>query len=148
MRISTKGRYALAAMIELVRQQEAGSAVSVTLLAANLGISKIYLEQVLSQLKNADVIYAQKGSKGGYQLARHPKDITAFDILGRVESVLAVQVEETVSEHAPDIEMTLKDKVFQPLDTAIRTCLSCITLQDLCDAAQQQHEAQSFMLNI
>lgn len=148
MRISTKGRYALAAMIELVRQQESGGAVSVTLLAANLGISKIYLEQVLSQLKNADVIYAQKGSKGGYQLAHHPKEITVLDILGRVESVLAVQVEETVGESAPHIEITLQDKVFRPLDSAIRDCLSGITLQDLFEDAEKQHKAQSFMLNM
>lgn len=78
MRVSAKGRYALAAIVEIASQTRSGGIISVINIANTLDISKIYLEQVLSQLKKRGIIFSLKGSRGGYQLAREPRSITVF----------------------------------------------------------------------
>ncbi|MDR0841017.1 MAG: Rrf2 family transcriptional regulator [Christensenellaceae bacterium] len=148
MRISAKGRYALAAMIEIARQTKDGEIISVINISGTLGISKIYLEQVLSQLKKGGIINALKGSKGGYQLARDPGTISAMDVLLTVENTLIESAGSTVEEQAPAVEMALKEKVFQPLDRAVRVCLSGITIADLLEYTDQQNADQSFMMNM
>ncbi|MDR3206880.1 MAG: Rrf2 family transcriptional regulator [Oscillospiraceae bacterium] len=148
MRVSVKGRYALAAMIEIARhtgQEENIAAVSI---AATLGISKIYLEQAFTQLKKAGLILSAKGSRGGYQLARSTRRITAWDILSAMEAALFDPAETTVAHNAPEIETAMQLLVFVPLDAAAKQTLSAVTLQDLLDAAERQRSSQAFMLNM
>jgi Rrf2 family protein len=146
MRISAKGRYALASVTEIARRTGEGENISVFHIAKALGISKIYLEQVLVQLKKGGVILSVKGSKGGHQLAREPGKITVWDILITVENSLVESTESTVGEHAPEIEMMLKTMIFDVLDDAIKQCLSNITVQDMLDFSDQQRDDQSYML--
>ena len=74
MKISAKGRYGLAAMTYLARNYASGSPITIISISEKLGISKIYLEQVFSLLKRARLVNSIKGSQGGYQLAREPRD--------------------------------------------------------------------------
>ena len=85
MKISAKGRYGLAAMIVLARSYESSSPVTIISISEHLGISKIYLEQVFSLLKRSKLVNSIKGSQGGYQLSRHPREITAYEILSSIE---------------------------------------------------------------
>ena len=85
MKISAKGRYGLAAMAFLARISQATSPTTILTISENLGISKIYLEQVFSLLKHARLVTSSKGSQGGYQLARTPQEITAWDVLSAIE---------------------------------------------------------------
>ncbi|MDR1059954.1 MAG: Rrf2 family transcriptional regulator [Clostridiales bacterium] len=148
MRISAKGRYALAAITEIARQAREGDNVSVYNISKTLGISKIYLEQVLVQLKKGGVIISIKGSKGGHQLAREPKKITAWDVLLTVENGLVEQAESTVADQAPGIDVMLRSLVFDVLDDAIKRCLDGITVQDMLDCSEQQIFDQAYMLNL
>jgi Rrf2 family protein len=148
MRISTKGRYALAAMIEIARSTREDEIISVINIVNALGISKIYLEQILSQLKKESVIYALKGSKGGYRLVRDPRSVTALDILMTVENTLIEKADGTVADQSPAVEMALREMVFNKLDAAVESCLKDITIQDLLDYADQQRAEQSYMLNL
>lgn len=148
MRVSAKGRYALAAIIEIARQTRGGEIISVINIANALGISKIYLEQILSQLKKGKIIYALKGSRGGYQLAQKPGSITALDVLLTVENTLIEKADNTVEEQAPDIEMALRERVFNELDHAVETCLGRITVEDLLDYSDHQRAEQAYMLNM
>jgi Rrf2 family protein len=148
MRISAKGRYALAAMIEIARSTREEEIISVIHIVNALGISKIYLEQILSQLKKGNVIHALKGSKGGYRLMGDPEKITALDILLTVENSLIEKADNTVEAQSPAIEMALREMVFNRLDSVIETCLKNITLQNLLDYADQQRAEQSYMLNL
>lgn len=148
MRISVKGRYALAAAIEIARNSGSGENVAVINIAQTLGISKIYLEQVFTQLKKAGIVHAVKGSKGGYQLSKPSAGITAWEVLAALESALVEPVESTVGENAPEIETAMKELVFQPLDTVVRELLSKVTLQDLLDSSEKQKNEQAFMLNM
>ena len=66
VRISTKGRYGLAAMIYLGQHAQSNSHIPLIQLADALGISKIYLEQVFSLLKRAELVRSTKGTPVSY----------------------------------------------------------------------------------
>jgi Rrf2 family protein len=148
MRISVKGRYALAAIIDIAEESLSGNNVSVNNIAAKLGISKIYLEQVFSQLKKADLLTSVKGPKGGYQLAKQPADITVWDVLSTLEFSLTETPEDTVGDKAPTIETVLHTYVFEPLDRTIQQQLASITVRDLLDYTKVQSADSAFMLNM
>ncbi|MDR3072216.1 MAG: Rrf2 family transcriptional regulator [Clostridiales Family XIII bacterium] len=148
MRISVKGRYALAAIIDIADESISGNNVSVNSIAAKLGISKIYLEQVFSQLKKADLLTSVKGPKGGYQLAKSPSQITAWDVLSTLEFTLTEKPEDTVGDKAPVIETVLHAYIFEPLDEIVRKQLSAITVRDLLEFVKTQTAESSFMLNM
>ena len=148
MKISVKGRYALAAVVDIARNSGSGGNVSVINISKTLGISKIYLEQVFAQLKKANILLSSKGSKGGYLLSRPPVKITAWDVLASLEATLAEHAENTVEENAPEIESAMKTLVFRPLDDAVMNFLSGITVQDLLDFSDKQKSGQAFMLNM
>jgi Rrf2 family protein len=148
MRISVKGRYALAAAVNIADRAERGGNISASSIADELKISKIYLEQVFAQLKKANILNSVKGPKGGYRLAKSPGETTAWDVLTAVELSITEAPEETVRESAPDIEMAIRENVFTPLDDAIRESLSRVTVLDLLEYARKQDESMSFASGI
>jgi len=85
MRISAKGRYALASVVFMAQQHESGEYITILSISEKLGISKIYLEQVFSLLKRGNIVNSIKGAMGGYQLTRMPQQITVLDVLKAVE---------------------------------------------------------------
>lgn len=131
MRISVKGRYALAATITMAETYRDGECTTVSSIAERLGISKIYLEQVFAMLKRGEVVKSIKGSQGGYQLARMPSDMTVLHILAAVEQALFEPTEQTVADHAPELDQTMTGSIFEPLDQSLKTTLGSITLSDL-----------------
>lgn len=144
MKISAKGRYGLAAMTYLARNHAAGSPITIISISEKLGISKIYLEQVFSLLKRAQLVTSIKGSQGGYQLARKPREITAYDILSAIELSL-MEKAAPATEKLPQLDRALNDKIFTPLDECIKKTLTSVTLDDILIAIDQQKEADSLM---
>ena len=86
MKISTKGIYALEAMIELASRNTA--CVSIRDIADARNCSVKYLEQIFKQLKKAQLLISIRGKDGGYQIAKDPEEITAKDIILAVEQKL------------------------------------------------------------
>ena len=86
MKISTKGIYALEAMIELASRNTA--CVSIRDIADARNCSLKYLEQIFKQLKKAQLLISIRGKDGGYQIAKDPEEITAKDIILAVEEKL------------------------------------------------------------
>jgi Rrf2 family protein len=148
MRISVKGRYALAAVTVIAQRAQSRENVTVSSISDELGISKIYLEQVFSQLKKEGLLLSVKGPRGGYQLARPPSKITAWEVLTALESSLTEKTEKTVGDNAPEIELALQFLVFEPLNEALRSRLSEITVRELLDYTDKQKTQQAFMLNL
>ena len=87
MKISTKGRYALEAMIELASYPEA-QYVSIREIAQKRQCSIKYLEQLFQPLKKQGILASTRGKDGGYCLAKCAEDITARDIIMAVEGAL------------------------------------------------------------
>ena len=131
MRISAKGRYALAAIISMAQQYQNGESITLISISERLGISKIYLEQVFALLKRGELVTSVKGAQGGYQLARSPRQITALDVLSAVETTLFDKTEDTVPQSAPEIEAAIRSDAFDPLDKAVSTTLRQITIDQL-----------------
>ena len=87
MKLSTKGRYGLRALIDLARH-EGGAPVSITSISARQDISERYLEQLMSMLKKAGLVTSVRGAGGGYILAKDMKEISVGDILRALEGSL------------------------------------------------------------
>lgn len=130
MRISAKGRYGIAAMICLGRAFESGKKVAAITIAEELGISKIYLEQVFTLLKKGNLVVSTKGAHGGYTLSRQVNDINLYHILEAIETSLFEETKPTLEGETP-IEAAMKRVVFYPLDEAVKESLSQIELATL-----------------
>ncbi len=148
MRISAKGRYGLAAMVYMAQLDHAGEYITLIRIAEALDISKIYLEQVFSLLKRAEVVTSIKGAQGGYKLLKAPKDITVFDVLAGVESALFEDTEDTVKAKVPALEAAMQERVFKKLSTDIETSLQKVSLHDLVVEAEKQRDIDNFMFFI
>ncbi len=86
MKISTKGRYALRALVDLAEfSDKMNKYVSLTEIAKRQNMSKKYLENLFSTLKNRGIVRSQRGTQGGYHLAQSPQEITALDIINAIE---------------------------------------------------------------
>lgn len=88
MKISAKARYGLAAIITMAKKSDEEECITVLSLSEDLKISKIYLEQVFSQLKRGEIVTSTKGSRGGYSLSRPASEITVYDLLVTIENSL------------------------------------------------------------
>ena len=88
MKVSTKGRYGLLAMIDIAAHQSQGS-VSLRSVAARNNLSENYLEHLLSTLRKAGLVRSIRGAQGGYVLAKPPDSITMGDILRTLEGSLS-----------------------------------------------------------
>lgn len=89
MKLSTRGRYGVRAMLELALQQ-GGGPTALQELAGRQGISAKYLEQLLIPLKAAGLVNSVRGAKGGYLLATSPDKVSLYDIVKTLEGPLAV----------------------------------------------------------
>ena len=83
MKLSTKGRYGLAAMLFLARHDDEGP-VSLRSMAAT-GIQPDYLEQLLGSLRKAGLVTTCRGAQGGYSLAKKPEEITVGEVITATE---------------------------------------------------------------
>ncbi len=146
MRISSKGRYGLASMICMAQSYDSGTCITIISLSEKLGISKIYLEQVFSLLKRAELVWAIKGAQGGYRLSRAPQEITSLEILQALEQSLFERTEESVSKKAGDIEKVMQDSVFSKIDTAVEESLKKTTLYDLTSEVEKQNAGLMFYI--
>ena len=94
MELSTKGRYAVMAMVDLAAQGAgvgaSGPSVRLAEIAIRQEISQSYLEQLFARLRRAGLVQATRGPVGGYLLARPPRETFISDIMRAVEEPLKV----------------------------------------------------------
>ena len=80
MRLSTKGRYATRIMVCLA-MRHGGAPVQKVEIAESEGLTKDYVEQILMKLRTAGLVESHRGVRGGFTIARDPKEITVDDVL-------------------------------------------------------------------
>lgn len=88
MKISTRGRYGLKAMVDIAFNSKENTCVSLKSIAERTGISENYLEQLIAPLKKAQLVKSTRGAQGGYILNKRAEDISVGDILRAVEGPL------------------------------------------------------------
>ncbi|MDD3114585.1 MAG: Rrf2 family transcriptional regulator [Anaerovibrio sp.] len=145
MRISAKGRYGLAAMVHLALNYNSGSPITIISISEKMGISKIYLEQVFALLKRGGLVLSMKGSQGGYQLARSPQEISAYDILASIETSMMEPADKTVADTQPHLENAMQELVFSKLDISVKTALTEVSLEDLLQNIESQSSPEQLM---
>lgn len=84
MKLTTKGRYGLMA-IEVLKENYGKGPISIKAIAEEKNISEAYLEQLFSLMKKEGIVKSIRGSKGGYQLAKEPSEITIGAVLRSLE---------------------------------------------------------------
>jgi len=137
MKLSTRTRYGLRAILELAASQ--GEApLQIKIIAHRQEISVKYLEQLMAILKSAGLVRSIRGSKGGYLLAKGPNRIKLSDVFNALEGPSAITVEclenENYCARAADC---VARQLWAEVEAAIENVLQSITLQDLVDRARK-----------
>ena len=132
MKITTKGRYGLRAMVDLAGCEENGP-VSIHSIAERQGISDGYLEQLIGKLKKAGLVESTRGATGGYRLAKAAEEISVGDILRALEGSLhPIDCPEIDAEYSCANEGACVTKlVWKKIGDAIEDTVNHISLQDL-----------------
>ena len=97
MKLSTKGRYGLRALIDLA-QYSGEAPVSITSISSRQDISERYLEQLMAMLKKAGIVSSVRGAGGGYILAKDMKDISVGCVTKYVWKRINDSINRTVDE--------------------------------------------------
>ena len=136
MKISTKGRYSLRMLVDLAEHRNDGF-VSLKDISQRQGISRKYLEQIVTLLSRPEILRTNRGNKGGYMLAKEPDKYTIGQILRITEGGLflfsCLGNEPNRCERSGYCK-TLS--VWQGLEKVINEYLDGITLQDIVDNSQ------------
>jgi Rrf2 family transcriptional regulator, cysteine metabolism repressor len=140
MKISTKGRYGLRAMIELAIKYGQGP-VMLSTLASELGVSRKYLHTLLVSLKAGELVRSIKGPGGGFVLAKAPEQISLDTIIYALEGELSVV--ECVLDAAvcKKTGHCVARDVWEEVGQAMHQVLSKKTLSEL--AAQQNKQSST-----
>jgi Rrf2 family iron-sulfur cluster assembly transcriptional regulator len=131
MRLTTKGQYAVRAMVNLACRGE-DRPVSLKDISAEEDISLAYLEQLFVKLRKGNVVRSVRGPGGGYVLARPPREISVGDVITVVEEpinpVACLDEDSIGCERA---SRCTTQKAWRGLGEKIREFLDSITLEDL-----------------
>lgn len=129
MKLSTKGRYGVKAMVDLAIHY-GESPISIKSISQRQGISEYYLEQLFSALRKAKLIKSIRGAQGGYVLNKLPEEITVADIMEVLEGPIEISdcVEGTTCNNGNCCATRL---VWQKIKTSIEDVTTSVTLKDI-----------------
>lgn len=144
MRLSTKGRYAVTAMLDLALHDDVGP-VALTDIAETQKISVSYLEQLFARLRKNELVEGMRGPGGGYRLARAPNEVTIAQVIAAVDE----QIDMTRcagKEDCQDGEKCLTHELWADLSKQLYEFLDNITLGDMVQwpAVQEVAQRQEF----
>ncbi|UPY36875.1 Rrf2 family transcriptional regulator [Sediminicoccus sp. KRV36] len=144
MRLSTRGRYAVMAMVELAARQERAAKpapgknpapVSLAEIAAAQMLSLAYLEQLFGPLRRAGLVASARGPGGGYRLARSASQISVSDIVDAVdEPIRATRCDSEGEDGGPGCiggRRCITHDLWAELGEQIRLFLEGVTLEDV-----------------
>ena len=129
MRLTTKGRFAVTAMVDLALRQNRGP-VTLAAISERQHISLSYLEQLFGKLRRASLVSSVRGPGGGYNLAQAPASISVADIVTAVDEPLdATQCGG--KEDCHDDKRCMTHDLWATLNEKMQEYLSSVTLADL-----------------
>lgn len=132
MRMSTKSRFAVQALVDLALRERSGP-VALAQIAARLGVSLSYLEQLFSRLRRAGLVDSTRGPGGGYTLGRSAAEISAADIVSAVE-------DEQGDAARDGARMALTRELWADLDAVLLRHLATVPLKQLVDDQRERGE--------
>jgi Rrf2 family protein len=132
MKLTTKSEYSLLALIYMARAGK-DNYIKVEDICDKYTISKKYLEQLLTSLKQSGYVKARRGSSGGYTLAKEPSQITLAGIIRLMDGALAPtqSVSEYFFDHTPLEKEQKTLDVFREIRRLVVDKLESTTLSDV-----------------
>ena len=131
MKVSTKVQYGMLALADIALYSENGSAVSGPEIAERQDISQKYLEQILTHLKQAGLIRAQKGLRGGYTLSRPADQIRLSEILNALDNSILEETDPAGESDGRSLRDAVNDCVWKELSHSIVAFAERRTLSDI-----------------
>ena len=129
MRLTTKSRYAVTAMLDIA-YYDRGNPISLPEIAERQGISLSYLEQLFSRLKKSGLVESIKGPGGGYKLSKNANDIVISEVIKAVdESVETTACNGKANCH--NNQQCLSHNLWEDLGAEINNFLSDVNLQQV-----------------
>ena len=129
MKLSTRGRYGLRALVDLAANAGEDTA-SLVQTARRQKLSLNYLEQVFASLRRAGIVTSVKGSGGGYDLARDMDEITAKEVLEALEGDFAITGHDTGEDTDP-VRHAVKHLLWDEINKQVSDLLSDRTIGSL-----------------
>ena len=120
MRVSTRVEYGVMALVDIALQNRSGGSVTALEIAERQGISKKYLEQILPLLKQAGIIRAQKGIRGGYALSMAPSDITIYDILNALDTAVLEDMDFTSGDGEGELRSAVNELLWSKMNELLK----------------------------
>ncbi|MET3118113.1 Rrf2 family iron-sulfur cluster assembly transcriptional regulator [Undibacterium sp. GrIS 1.8] len=149
MRLTTKGRFAVTAMIDLALRQDKGP-VTLAGISQRQDISLSYLEQLFGKLRRHEIVESVRGPGGGYTLARKAQKITVADIIIAVDEALdATQCGGKGNCHGSDQSNgihCMTHELWATLNVKMVDYLDSVSLQDLVNQQQQRNAEKSVVV--
>jgi len=131
MKLSTRGRYGLRALIDMAANQGDGT-VSAQSIARRQGISEGYLEQLIRIMKNGNLVTSVRGAGGGYRLTRPAEQISVGDILRCLEGNLeAVECPALEGNDCSTADACVTKFVWKRINDAIADAVDSVMLSEL-----------------
>lgn len=140
MKLSTKGRYGLRALIDLALYSDEET-VSIQSISARQNISDSYLEQLMRKLKKGGLVISVRGAQGGYKLAKPAEEISVGDVLRALEgSIEAVTCGEGNNERCQGEDLCVTRYVWQRINKSIQETVDSIKISQLVEESRQARE--------
>lgn len=130
MMLTTRGRYAVMAMVDLAGQEHK-KPVTLSDIATRQDIALNYLEQIFARLRKNGLVTSTRGPGGGYSLANTPNDIRVADIILAVDEPIAITRCKTSSGCMSDKAKCLTHDLWEGLGNQIYSYLNAVTLADI-----------------
>ena len=140
MKLTTKGRYAVTAMLDLALHAGAGP-VALADISERQAISLSYLEQLFARVRKCGLVASTRGPGGGYALNKSAADISISDVIAAVDESVDTTSCGGVSSCQGDVRCLTHD-LWTDLSQQIQSFLGGISLQDLMDRKDVQHLSQ------
>lgn len=129
MKLTSKGRYAVTAMLDIAINQSKGP-ITLAMISERQDISLSYLEQIFAKLKKSDLVLSARGPGGGYRLSRDPDEISVSEVIAAVNEDLEARKCKG-RENCKGGEECLSHELWSDLSEMIEQFLENITLQKI-----------------
>ena len=141
MRLSTKSRYAVTSLLDMVLHSEDGP-VSLADISIRQGISLSYLEQLFAKMRRNKLVISTRGPGGGYSLGDEPENVCIADIINAVDEEMRV-TNKDVMEGGVSFEPCLTEQLWEELSDQIQAYLTTISLADMMKNEEVQSLSRS-----
>lgn len=145
MRLTTKGRFAVTAMIDLALRQDGGP-VTLAAISQRQQISLSYLEQLFGKLRRHNIVGSVRGPGGGYRLARGMNEVTVADIIAAVDEPLDA-TNCGGMENCQDEHRCMTHDLWTNLNKRMHEYLASVSLYDLVNQPKAKAVAASVAID-